>query len=594
MLFPYLIATGLCLFLGRHSEGSTDFESTIGPDLQSDQRVGEGSPYQSTLDAIERSFAENYCFVELDHSLFGWDSHAEMNGVRRRIADLGSVPPLNRARESLYYYFDSTRDVHVQPVFATDSPYVNSRLPIAIRSANDDHYVLVAIDRAILSESAYPFEIGDELVSLDGRPVRDAVATWLPKRYAQAKTQTALAERYALSVYEQFGRPVPSGFSTVRVRSRLGGYERTYSLPWKTKNKASAPTSRNERPAVGKASGFISPEAFDRDSPSRSGNAVVTEPPISNYGRLGPRNAFFAPLGPILWSTGPDDPFQAYLFRLPDGGTGAFIRVSTYFPNQVVGTVLPFFYGLIDRFVQAQAKVLVFDQTNNAGGALLYGYDLLSALIDHPVKTPITVRWIAKPVHYEIGLPWSELLSLAVAAKLDVAARARLQNNFFSYKRVDDAFIDSLISQANRMVAFLSTPNHERLAPIMPVDGVETVYPVQGHSHFTGKILMLVNEQSFSAADLVAALFQDTQRATLFGSRTAGAGAYQNRFDFPANNPYSIIGAAIPFGMMLRRGGVPIQSFGVTPDRNYTVTHADLISGMADYRRAVLDAIGRL
>ncbi len=545
-------------------------------------------PWQTTLDSIEAKYEEIYCFKDLKRELFGWNSHRSMNHVRKGIASLGSTPAPQAAKDILYSYFDSTRDIHVGPRFKTSSPNSITRLPFSIRSAGDGHYLLVGIDRKALPEDVFPYRVGDELITIGGKSAQAWVDEYLPLFYAQKKTQQALAERYALNHYDVLGKSMPTGMVKVEVRRAGDRVVTGVSVSWIPSPKKSSLSVSHENEELrvsGKGAGLVSDPRIDGE--------FVDADPIANYGKVGAKKPFFPGLGKIVWESADTDPYYAYTFELPNGKLGGYVRVPTYYPADMIHVSTPGFFTLIDRFVDAGISVLVYDQTNNGGGSLLYAYDLMSALIDHPVAPKMKTEWIASETHHEFSLKWSDLRDLAVKAKTDPVSLKKFQEEVFSDKLVDADFIDDFISEADHMLKHIAKPKHSRLAPPIPFEGVKWIKPNSG-KHFTGPILMLNNELSISSADLTPALFQDLGRAVMFGSKTSGAGAYQNGFLAPEKNPYELYYYSISFGKFTRPHGVPVETFGVRPDIAYDVTRSDLTDGMKGYREAVTKALLKL
>ena len=76
-----------------------------------------------------------------------------------------------------------------------------------------------------------------------------------------------------------------------------------------------------------------------------------------------------------------------------------------------------------------------------------------------------------------------------------------------------------------------------------------------------GPMVVLVNEFSASAAELLAGALQDNQRASLVGARTFGKGSVQTIVDLPAGS-----GLKLTTALYYTPSGQAIQAEGVTPD----------------------------
>ena len=111
-------------------------------------------------------------------------------------------------------------------------------------------------------------------------------------------------------------------------------------------------------------------------------------------------------------------------------------------------------------------------------------------------------------------------------------------------------------------------------------------------NHYTKKIVVLINALTFSAAEFLAAILQDNNRAILFGERTPGAGGCARRIPLPKYaDEFNIDQITTRWTLAWRTNGQPIQDIGVHPDVSYSVTAEDLQSGYTGYRQALLATI---
>jgi hypothetical protein len=75
--------------------------------------------------------------------------------------------------------------------------------------------------------------------------------------------------------------------------------------------------------------------------------------------------------------------------------------------------------------------------------------------------------------------------------------------------------------------------------------------------------------------EFLAAILQDNKKATLFGKRTAGAGACAKRIKLPPNQ-LGVVSLTLPWTRAWRTNGQPIEGLGVHPDVTYELTVEDL------------------
>lgn len=102
----------------------------------------------------------------------------------------------------------------------------------------------------------------------------------------------------------------------------------------------------------------------------------------------------------------------------------------------------------------------------------------------------------------------------------------------------------------------------------------------RGHNAFTGKLVVLVDSQSASAAEIFAREMQLEKRATVLGDKTAGAVMEAKHYSYKLGMDTVIFyGASITDADILMTDGKSLEHTGVTPDEISLPTAADLAAG---------------
>jgi len=100
-------------------------------------------------------------------------------------------------------------------------------------------------------------------------------------------------------------------------------------------------------------------------------------------------------------------------------------------------------------------------------------------------------------------------------------------------------------------------------------------YLSSGKGVFTkGDVVVLVNDLSASASEIVSGALQDCQRATILGQRTYGKGSVQNVLQIPRHTAYLKLTTAyyyLPSGRLLHRKEGE-KTWGVDPQVDVRMT----------------------
>jgi hypothetical protein len=306
---------------------------------------------------------------------------------------------------------------------------------------------------------------------------------------------------------------------------------------------------------------------------------------------IGGKRSFVPTLGEIVWelpqALAAHVPFSARIYRVGDGRQIGYVRVPHYTYNK---SAVDVFVEVIARF-ESTTVAMVLDQVNNPGGSMFHMYAILSTLTDRILALP---KHELKLDEDDVDIA-SETVALAEAGEA-VPSDERPSPELVAYSRFvlseveagrglnlkpKPVHLDDDITKLNIMEGYGPPTNPVHLG------GVVEILPAK--THYTKKIVVLINELDFSASEFLAAILQDNKRAILFGERTAGAGRCARRITFP--NQFGIDCMTYSWTLAWRTNGQPIENIGVHPDVRYSITAEDLRGDYVGYRRALLATI---
>jgi hypothetical protein len=493
---------------------------------------------QKSLDfqVLAGVYAKNYALNEWKRDVLHFDLFnlkPWLDRVQKSMSDLEFY-------EICAEYVASLNDVHSG--FVVPSTF---RADLGIRADIYDGKVLVdEIDRTTVSSSDFPFEIGDELVSVDGVKAEDFIAK-LGKLQAFGNTRST--NRYAasfLGVRDQsyYPRAPEVGESALVVIRRQDGSLQNYTMPWtKTgrplRSNGPVPTPKSE----GSRSAITSGKFDGSGDPFVILDTQKTDRTLSLKGFDAPEPIFKMPTNFISRK---NSVFFAGTFRSGTMNIG-FIRIPDFAPVDAadLNFVYPFFEREI-KYFQANTDGLIVDVMRNPGGYGCYGENLLRRLIPYQFQS---IGHAIRPTLY-----WLNMFSDELELESDPGSGApqwRLDLLGAYLKEMETA------SAENRGMTGplpLCTFQFER-EPAVDVDGNSIA--------FTKPTILVTDEFTTSSGDIFAALFQDAKRGPVVGWRTAGAGGSINGF---SAGVYSESTTTMAISMLMRRTPVVTSDFPAT------------------------------
>lgn len=514
-----------------------------------------------TIDAIKSTFHAKYAPIEWKGNHLGWDIDREADNAKNRI--LNTQPNTKNFQRIVHDFLNSAKDYHVSPYFFSTEW---SLLPFRIKGA-EGRYFVTWVDEDTLS-----FKVGDELILFDGKPVAEVLAGLLKSEYSAPYTDTdkALVEDMLTFRMGAGGNIVPSGKINISVKSKGASKATKYKLQW-SHNPEKITRSLNEtRGPKGERHPFLHKKMmtpfYDDFKDMRMEGAEELR---------GARDSSFPRLGEVIWEAPQDSFFDAYIYTLPEGKTVGFVRIPSYDGWTEEAEE----FSQIIAIMEDHSDALVIDQLDNPGGYVLFMYALLSRVSEAPLAVPSEqMSLIQEDVYFAIDdLDYYE----AVIKNGWPSPFTEIGGYYFEQDALHKAtgFYKFLIDQWNVGKNLSNGTYTLGLSHIAPNPNVRYSKP----------ILVLINELDFSCGDFFPAILQDNGRATLMGTKTAGAGGVVEISSFP--NRFGIEAYSITTSIAKRSNGEPIENLGVRPDITYTITADDLQNGYRDYIEAINNTV---
>jgi hypothetical protein len=571
--------------------------------LTYDQRV-------SDLTQLASQYAKNYGPYEWKRDAQGFDL-LRLTPWLQRIQHSDDLD----FQEALIEYVASLNDAHDYIAFPTT---FSASLPMTV-DIYDGKVLIDGINRTLLPLAQFPFVIGDELVSLDGRPVQDIIESY--RKYAIAANQRSTDRVAATRLVSRSQQIMPHAHqlgdaATAVIRLAATGATNTYSIPWM---KFGIPVlSQGPLPSPVRGNGrlFLSTDGQDITA-GLPGSAAATAAMFKVPDERASDDtlpAYMDPIRPLLNVSVSKDYYSILNVgsRFPIWAPPAgFTDLNTPCPTCIVRTGEPVFY-LFGTFTTASGTrvgfvripsmsppstaialaqldramalfgpttdALLVDVMRNPGGLISFVEAVAQRLIPTPFNT----------IGFEIRATNAWLFSFAAqltSARLNPSTPpAVLANLEANYNEVLNAFNE----------------NRGRSAPVsLNSTGSLQLQPVAGA--YTKPILMLTDEFSASGGDMLPAILQSNHRGPIFGWRTMGAGGSVVGFSGPSFTE-SFFRITVSLMNRLQVVTTPdfpdapyIENIGVRPDIPVDyMTRANLVSAGAPFVQAFIQALENL
>ncbi|MBI3680064.1 MAG: PDZ domain-containing protein [Acidobacteria bacterium] len=514
-------------------------------------------------------YSKNYAPLDWKKTLFGFDALAIGPWIER----------VRTTRDDLEFYdlsvdyVASLRDTH--DAFSLPSDFLAS-LGIGV-DLYDGRVLIDSINRTRLPAARFPFDIGDEVVSVDGVPVEELIRQF--SKYAVQGNDRSTRRRAAARIATRPQSRMPyaprlANTAEVVVR-RPGAAEESYTIPWL---KTGFPMEVGPVPFP--KTKAATREAFEEDAPEylRAWRQLQYSASVEPYAELGTgaRTPIYTPPANFVQRLGRTaaDFFFSGTYEARGKRIG-LIRIPSY--GTLATAVLRQFESEIEFFEQ-NTDGLVVDEIRNPGGFLCFGENIALRLTPYPFD----------PVRYELRVSQARVNSFYNALNSARIAEAEpwiqeLWENLFRE-----------VSRAYGEKRGLTAP-----VPLCSFRNQRDPY-AEGVAAYTKPLIMLVDEFSTSTADSVPAMIQDAGRGLIFGMRSNGAGGTNTSFLAGA---FSEGFAGMTLGLMVRPKMIVtsdypttryIENVGVRPDIEYDyMTRENLLQRGQLYVEAFTEAILR-
>lgn len=543
----------------------------------------ELTPQQRALDFenLAAQYAKLYGPYEWKRDLLNFDLY-NLDPWRRRVRE---------AKSDLEYfeiaaqYVASLQDTHSSLVLPSN--FV-AFIPISV-DVFDGKYLIDALSRAQLPLAQYPFVVGDEVISIDGRPANELVEEFM--KLEGFGNPIATRRLAASRLFQRVGAFQPRAHevgdqATIRIRRVATGTVEEYRIPWTkqgvplTSGANLPPLQFGAKPTRGTAT---DPDPLQPESASEPlGRTLLKQLQNRSISKdrariigFGTRSPFFPlPTGFQVRKGSLASHFHLSGLFQAEGKRIGYLRFPNFSPPNTNAAINELAEEV--AFFQANADGVIIDITRNTGGGC-YGEIAAQFLIPYRFRT---VADEIRPNRIMITQLEAALANPIGLEAWEIALLRRMYNDLTT------AFAEN----RGRTGPIPACNLDLDIDPIRFTDG--TLFAL------TKPMLVLVDELTISFGDSMAQMLSDAKRGTLFGLRTNGAGA-----SVLDANPGGITEATISYAWTIGLRQQPVsapgyprtayyENVGIWPDIIYDVmTEENLRNSYRPYVQAFTQAM---
>ncbi len=528
------------------------------------------------VDSVHALIQSRYAPAEWKQGYCQWNLAKEINKLKQTLNDEENLTVKSFQRQ-LRHFLYSMKDYHVNVCFfSTEASF----LPFKAKKFGD-RYFITYVDK----EKFSVFNEGDELVSFGGEDPEAVVGRLKHSSTPSAASESdqSLAEIWLTLRGAVIGHEVPNGPITVTARDRNSGELKSYQMIWTYR-----PEKVNDH-LISKPQSPVLPGCLDVEKMNRHRALPLAEYYSSAFSgqnddsctldpnEMGAKRSFLPKLGSVEWETPDTALIHAYIYQNDDDKTVGYLRIPHFqlSPEEMeeLAQIIP--------IMQETADVLVIDQLNNPGGNLFTAYAIASMLTDVPLETPKEHLLLSQD---DVLDAWF-LLDTLNHVQSDDDAKSILGDSFFGIPA--NYQIAQFMKEYARFI-IEQWKEGKIYSDLTYMYGIDHINP-HPEIRFKKPIVLLINGLDFSCGDFFPAILKDNNRATLVGSRTAGAGGFVMPH-FIANR-MGVYCITLTGSLGIRSNGDPIENLGVGPHVVNELTPADIQNNYQDYIRTINEVV---
>jgi hypothetical protein len=443
----------------------------------------------------------------------------------------------------------------------------------------EERVLIDSINRVRLPEHQFPFQVGDELVAVDGTSV-DALMNGFARFFKRANplaTRRTVADFLTRRPQSKIPRAIDLPDAAVVAIVRAGGGQETFMIPWLKTGVPLRFIGPVTSPSTQSRSSLFAVPGEDEDVPAYyepwleltnfrlpEGDPLLSGGTVTPGGEAVPRR-YVMGLGARtpVFAAGLPANFVQRLGRTStefhfsgtyeaDGVRIGYLRIPSFAPASEFSATAELQAEI--AYLEQNTDGLVVDVMRNTGGGC-YMLTAASYLIPRPFF------FFGEEVRVTIARINS------IQAALEAAERAAAP-----------PFIITIYRDMLRELQTAYNDGRQRTAPLpactLQLHGNEPAHDAQGRIlAYTKPLIVLIDEFSISAGDIFPAMLQDNQRGPLVGTRTNGAGGSVS--GFPVGT-YSEAVAGNTNSLVTRIGPVNVPGYPPTHYIENVGAHADI------------------